>query len=123
MAGDGRSTADREAAAEANDGEGALARVGRGEVVGELRGLTVELARGQSGRRNCGSAARVSLPALRVERRRVLWRGSEEQTKERAEWKAGVFVVPVHALGEGGGLCLGRATATARWRPAGCSGR
>ena len=46
MAGDGRSTADRETAAEANDGEGAPVRVWRGEVVGELRGLTAELARG-----------------------------------------------------------------------------
>ena len=31
--------------------------------------------------------------------------------------------MPVCVLGEGGGLCLGRATATAWWRPAGCSGR
>ena len=46
MAGDGRSTADRETAAEANDVAGAPVRVGRGEVVGELRGLTTELARG-----------------------------------------------------------------------------
>ena len=37
---------DREAAAEANDGEGAPVRIGRGEVVWELRGLTAELARG-----------------------------------------------------------------------------
>ena len=45
MAGDGRSTADRETAAEANDGEGVLVGIGRGEVVEELRGLTAELAR------------------------------------------------------------------------------
>ena len=38
--------ADRETAAEANDGEGAPVRVGRGEVVEELRGLTAELSRG-----------------------------------------------------------------------------
>ena len=44
-AGDGRSTADRETAAEANDGEGAPVRFARGEVVWELRGLTAELAR------------------------------------------------------------------------------
>jgi len=44
-AGDGRSTADRETAAEANDGEGAPVRFGQGEVVWELRGLTAELAR------------------------------------------------------------------------------
>ena len=31
--------------------------------------------------------------------------------------------MPVRALGEGGGLCSGLATAAARWRPAGCSGR
>ena len=36
---------DREAAAEANVGEGAPVRFGRGEVVWELRGLTTELAR------------------------------------------------------------------------------
>ena len=45
MAGDGQSTADRETAAEANDGEGAPVKFGRGEVVWELRGLTAELAR------------------------------------------------------------------------------
>ena len=45
-AGDGRSTADRETAAEANDDEGVLVGIGRGEVVGELRGLTAVLARG-----------------------------------------------------------------------------
>ena len=45
MAGDGRSTADREMAAEANGGGGAPVRIGQGEVVGELRGLTAELAR------------------------------------------------------------------------------
>ena len=45
MAGDGQSTADRETAVEANDGEGAPVRFGRGEVVWELRGLTAELAR------------------------------------------------------------------------------
>ena len=37
---------DREATAEANDGEGVLVGIGRGEVVGELRGLTAVLARG-----------------------------------------------------------------------------
>jgi hypothetical protein len=31
--------------------------------------------------------------------------------------------VPVRAIGKGGGLCSGRATAAARWRPAGCTGR
>ena len=46
MTGDGQSTADRETAAEANDGEGVLVGIGRGEVVGELRGLTAVLARG-----------------------------------------------------------------------------
>ena len=73
--------------------------------------------------RRCGLDGGLSSPAFWVERRRVLWRGSKEQAKGRTEWKAGVFVVPVRVLGEGGGLCLGQATATARWRPAGCSGR
>ena len=88
MAGDGRSTADRETAAEANDVAGAPVRVGRGEVVEELRGLTAELARvsaraedGCSGR----STAAWSLPAFWVERRRVLWRGIAEQAKGRVE--------------------------------------
>jgi hypothetical protein len=49
----------------------------------------------------------------------VLGRGSEEKAKERTEWGAGVYVVLVHALGEGGGLCSGLATAEARWRPRG----
>ena len=53
----------------------------------------------------------------------VLGRGSEENAKEREEWISGVLVRLVRALGVGGGLCLGRATATARWRPRGGSGR
>ena len=72
--------------------------------------------------RRCGLDGGLSSPAFWVERRRVLWRGSKEQAKGRTEWKAGVFVVPVHVLGEGGGLCLGRATATAWWRPAAALG-
>ena len=42
----GGSTEQGGSAAEANDGGGAPVRIGRGEVVGELRGLTAELARG-----------------------------------------------------------------------------
>ena len=42
----GGSTEQGGSAAEANGGEGAPVRVGRGEVVGELRGITAELARG-----------------------------------------------------------------------------
>ena len=63
-------------------------RVGRGEVVEELRGVTAELARvsaraedGCSG----GSTAGLGSPALRVERRRVLGRGIAEQAKGRVE--------------------------------------
>ena len=77
MAGDGRSTADRETAAEANDGEGVLVGIERGEVVGELRGLTAVLARGsERAEDGCsgGSTAGLGSPALRVERRRVLGR-------------------------------------------------
>ena len=46
MAGDVRSTANRETAVEANDGEGVLVGIEQGEVVGELCGLTAVLARG-----------------------------------------------------------------------------
>ena len=97
-------------------------RIGQGEVVWELRGLTAELARVSARAEELwrgGSAARVSLPALRVERRRVLWRGSEEKAKEQAKWGAVVFVVPVRVLGEGGGLCSERSTAALRWQPRG----
>ena len=69
--------------------------------------------------RRCGLDGGLSSSAFWVERRRVLWRGSNEQAKGRAEWDAGVYVVLMHALGEGGGLCSGLATATARWRPRG----
>ena len=53
----------------------------------------------------------------------VLGRGIAEQAKERVEKVSGVFVRLVRALGEGGGLSLGRAMATARWRPCGGFGR
>ena len=126
MAGDGRSMVNRETAAEANDGKGAPVRFGQGEVVWELRGLMTELARvsaraedGCSG----GSTVAWSSPVFCGWRRCVLGSGSEEQAKERVEWLAGAFVRLVRALGEGGGLSLGRATATARWRPWGGSGR
>ena len=85
MTGDGRSTADRETAAEANGGGGAPVRIGRGEVVGELRGLTAVLARGsERAEDGCsgGLTAGLGSPVLRVERRRVLGRGSEEQVKK-----------------------------------------
>ena len=126
MAGDGRFTADRETAAETNDGEGAPVRVGRGEVVEERRGLTAELARvsaraedGCSG----GSTAAWSSPAVCGWRRCVLGSGSEEQAKGRKEWVAGVFVVLVRALEGVLGCCSGPSTAAARWRPRGGSGR
>ena len=117
MAGDGRSTADRETAVEANNGEGASVRFGRGEVIWELRGLTAELARvsarAEELRRGWFNGG--------VELSGVLWmavvcsgRGSEEQANERAEWSAGVFVRLVRVLGEGGGLCSELATAAAR---------
>ena len=64
-----------------------------------------------------------SLPALRVERRRVLGRRSGEQAKGRKDCVAGVFVVLVRATEGVLGLCPGLATAAARWRPAGGSGR
>ena len=82
--GGGGSTEQGGSAAEANDGEGAPVRIGRGEVVWELRGLTAELARvsaraedGCSG----GSTAAWSSPVFCGWRRCVLGSGSEEQAK------------------------------------------
>ena len=49
----------------------------------------------------CGLVGGLSSLAFWVERRRVLWRGSNEQAKGRAEWDVGVYVVLVRALGEG----------------------
>jgi len=101
-------------------------RVGREEVVWEVHGLTAELAKVSARAaelRRGGFDGGLSSPAFKVERRRVLGCGNAEQAKERVEWLAGAFVRLVRALGEGGGLSLGRATATARWRPCGGSGR
>ena len=53
----------------------------------------------------------------------VLGRGSEEQAKGREEWLSRAFVVLVRATEGVLGLCPGLATAAARWRPAGGSGR
>jgi hypothetical protein len=95
-------------------------------VVWELRGLTVELARMSTRAeelRRGGFDGGLSSPAFKVERQRVLGRVNAEQAKERVEWLAGAFVRLMRALGEGGGLILGRATATARWRPCGGSGQ
>ena len=101
-------------------------RVGRGEVVWELHGLTAKLTKVSAlaaELRRGGFDGGLSSPAFKVERRRVLVCGNAEQAKERVEWLAGAFVRLMRALGEGGGLSLGRATATARWRPCGGSGR
>ena len=65
---------------------------------------------------------RSSLPGFERSGGGVLERGSEEKAKERGEQVAGVLIVLMHARGESSRLCLGRATATARWRPAGGSG-
>ena len=76
--GGGGSTEQGGLAAEASDGEVAPARVGRGEVVWELCGLTAELAR-VSARAEDGcsgvSTAAWSSPTFGVERRRrsVAW--------------------------------------------------
>ena len=107
MAGDGRSTVNRETAAEANDGEGAPVRFGRGEVVWELRGLTAELARVSARAeelRRGGFGGGVELAG-------VLWmaavcsgaweRGASERTSGM----------------ERGGFCKARARARRGWRP------
>ena len=53
----------------------------------------------------------------------VLGRGSEEQAKGREEWLPRAFVVLMRATEGVLGLCPGLATAVARWRPTGGSGR
>jgi len=68
---------------------------------------------------NGGSAVGVSSSEFTRGGGDVLGSGSNEQAKGRAEWDAGVYVVLVRALGEGGGLCSGLATVAARWRPRG----
>ena len=94
--------------------------------MGELREVEAQLMEGSAwAERSCsgGFTAASSSPAFGWSGGGVLGRGIAEQAKERVEKVSGVFVRLVRALGEGGGLSLGRATATARWRPCGGSGR
>ena len=49
--------------------------------------------------------------------------GSGELAKERGMKLSGVLVLRLRARNRALGVCLGRATATARWRPRGGSGR
>ena len=89
--------------------------------MGELREVEAQLMEGSAwAERICngGFTAASSSPAFRWSGGGVLGSGVGEIAKERGERVAGVFVVLLRARGESGRLCLGRATATARWRPA-----
>ena len=61
-------------------------------------------------------------PACGLDGGGVLERGSEENAKGRGERVARLLVVLLRARNRALGLCLGRAMATARWRPAATSG-
>ena len=117
MAGGGRSTAGRDAVAEALVGGGAPVVDGRREVVGKMReGETELLVRSIEGgeRRRRGFDGEVELAGVRAERRRCsgVWGlGDGKRAKGTACWG---LVVLMRARGESGGLCLGRATTTTR---------
>ena len=86
--GDGGSTEQGGSAAEENGGGVTPVRVGRGEVVEELRGVEAQLLEWSAWARKLrrdGSMAASSSPAFWVLRRRVLWRGKAEQAKGRME--------------------------------------
>ena len=90
--------------------------------MGELRGAKAELlvwsARAKEDR-SYEFHCELGSPACSLDGGGVLERGSEEKAKGRGERVAGVLVVLLRARNRALGLCLGRATATARWRPAG----
>ena len=89
--------------------------------MGELREVEAQLMEGSAWverLRRGGSTATSSSPAFEQSSGSVMGSGVVELAKGRGEWIAGVFVVLLRTRGESGGLCLGRATATARWRPA-----
>jgi len=64
----------------------------------------------------------LELAGVQVDGGGVLGSGDGETAKERGDQLAGVFVVLMHAKDQELRLYLGRATAAARWRPAGRSG-
>ena len=70
------------------------------------------------GRRR-GFDGEVELVGARAGGGGVLGILGRERAKGRGELVEGVLVVPLRARDWALGLCLGRATATARWRPAG----
>ena len=94
----------------------------RGGGVGELREAKAEHARVSARAEELqrgGSMAGLSSPGLQMDGGGVLGSGSGETAKERGERFARVLVVLLRARNRALGLCLGRATATARWRPRG----
>ena len=97
-------------------------RIGRGETVWELREGEARLMVGDVGvERACsgGSAAGWSSPGFKRGGGGVLRRGSEDRARERGDWVAGVPLLLGRSLEGSGGLCRGRSTAAARWRPSG----
>ena len=86
--GGGGSTEQGGSAAEANDGEGAPVRIGRGEVVWELRGVKAQLMVGSiedgEGRRS-GFDGESELAGVLRSGGGVLGRRSGESERERAE--------------------------------------
>ena len=61
----------------------------------------------------------VSSPGFKRGGGGVLRRGSEDRARERGDWVAGVPLLLGRSLEGSGGLCRGRSTAAARWRPSG----
>ena len=98
---------------------------GRGEVARELRGSEAErlvrsIEGGEGWRR--GFDGEVELVGARAGGGGVLGILGRERAKGRGELVEGVLVVSLRARDWALGFCLGRATATARWRPAAASG-
>ena len=95
------------AAAEVQRRRGSPVRDWRQGEAGELRGPTVELARGSArAEEGCsgGSAVASSSPELRMDGGSVLRRRSGEKVKEREDQVAGVLVVLMRTRERGLGL-------------------
>ena len=108
-------------AAEENGGGGAPVSSGRGGGVGELCEVEAQLMEGSAWverLRRGGFTAASRSPAFGRSGGGVLGFAVEEVAKERGKRVAGVFVVLMCTKDRELRLYLGRATATAMWRPA-----
>ena len=109
-------------AAEENGGGGALVSSRRGGGVGELREVEAQLMEGSvRAEEGCsgGFTAASSSPAFGRSGGDVLGSWVGEMAKERGDRIEGFLVVLERTKDRALGRCLGRATAAARWRPAG----